>query len=104
MSGLIETDWLPFPFTMNWIFTRPGRIKFEKGEPFCFLLPVEHRKVEAFQPVIRSMNSNPELRRQYDVWAEKRTEFNNLIFKRDPEATKLPVGEVAATVIAKLKA
>ena len=41
LSGLIETDWLPFPFTMNWIFTRPGRVKFEKGEPFCFI-PVSY--------------------------------------------------------------
>ena len=24
LVGLVETDWLPFPFTMNWIFTRPG--------------------------------------------------------------------------------
>src|SRR5690606_23014215 len=39
LTGLIETDWLPFPFTMNWIFTRPGRVKFEKGEPFCFITP-----------------------------------------------------------------
>jgi hypothetical protein len=39
LVGLIETDWLPFPFTMNWIFTRPGTVKFEKGEPFCFITP-----------------------------------------------------------------
>ena len=24
LVGLVETDWLPFPFTMNWIFTRPS--------------------------------------------------------------------------------
>ena len=35
LVGLIETDWLPFPFTMNWVFTRPGRVRLEKGEPFC---------------------------------------------------------------------
>ena len=88
LAGVIETDWLPFPFTMNWIFTRPGTVRFEKGETFCFIMLIQDKPMEAFQPVIRSMNSNPELRRQYDVWAEKRTEFNNLIFKRDPEATK----------------
>ena len=32
---------------MTWLFTRPGRVKFEKGEPFCFISLVEHRKVEA---------------------------------------------------------
>ncbi len=24
LSGVIETDWSPYSFTMNWIFTRPG--------------------------------------------------------------------------------
>ena len=37
LTALVETDWLPFPFTMNWIFTRPGKVRFEKGEPFCFI-------------------------------------------------------------------
>jgi hypothetical protein len=37
LSGVVETDWLPFPFTMNWMFTRPGKVRFEKGEPFCFI-------------------------------------------------------------------
>ena len=27
LTGLIETDWLPFPFTMNWRMTRPGRAR-----------------------------------------------------------------------------
>jgi hypothetical protein len=88
LAGLVETDWLPFPFTMNWLFTRPGTVRFEKGEPFCFIMLMQDKVMDNVQPVIRSMNSNTDLRRQYDVWAEKRTEFNNLIFKRDPEATK----------------
>lgn len=25
LTGLIETDWSPYTFTMNWKFTRPGR-------------------------------------------------------------------------------
>jgi len=49
---------------------------------------MQDKAMDNVQPVIRSMNSNLDLRRQYDVWAEKRSEFNSLIFKRDPEATK----------------
>ena len=30
LAGVVETDWLPFPFTMNWLFTQPGRVRFEK--------------------------------------------------------------------------
>ena len=45
LAGLVETEWLPFPFTMNWMFTRPGQVRFEKGEPFCFIQPIEHKKI-----------------------------------------------------------
>jgi hypothetical protein len=88
LAGLVETDWLPFPFTMNWLFTRPGRVRFEKNEPFCFITLTEDRKLAEFQPVIRQMNSDPELREQYDLWQKHRSEFNQKIFREDPEATR----------------
>ena len=47
LAGLVETDWLPFPFTMNWIFTRPGTVRFEKGEPFCFITLMQDKQLES---------------------------------------------------------
>ncbi len=32
LTGLVETDWLPFPFTMNWMFTRKGSVRWERGQ------------------------------------------------------------------------
>jgi hypothetical protein len=88
LAGVVETDWLPFPFTMNWLFTRPGKVRFEKDEPFCFITLLQDRTLHDIQPVIRRMDSNPELRNQYDVWEKHRSEFNRRIFRGDPEATK----------------
>ncbi|MBS0361375.1 MAG: hypothetical protein JSR98_08340 [Proteobacteria bacterium] len=88
LSGLVETDWLPFPFTMNWLFTAPGRVRFEKGEPFCFIQVVEDRKLERIEPVIRKLDSEPELKDQYEVWSRLRAEFNEKLDARDPEALK----------------
>ena len=88
LTGLIETDWLPFPFTMNWLFTRPGRVKFERGEPFCFITPIEHRKAEAFEPVIRSLDSNPVMKGQFEAWNRQRTDFNKRLASGDPDAAK----------------
>jgi len=34
LTGVMEADWLPYPFTMNWQMLRPGRVRFEKNEPF----------------------------------------------------------------------
>ncbi len=88
LQGLVETDWLPFPFTMNWMFTRPGRVKFNKGEPFCFITLVQDRLLADVQPVTKSLTANDDLRRQYDAWYNQRSEFNARLLKQDPEAVR----------------
>ena len=88
LVGLVETDWLPFPFTMNWIFTRPGRVRFEKGEPFCFITLVQDKALAQVQPVTRSLASNDDLRLQYDAWYRQREEFNRRLMKQEPEAVR----------------
>jgi hypothetical protein len=42
LSGVIETDWSPFTFTMNWRFTRAGEwVTFDRGEAIAFFFPVQ---------------------------------------------------------------
>ncbi len=72
MSGVIETHWLPYPFTMNWLFTAPGTVRFEKDEPFAFIRIIEHRGMDAVQPIIREAASDPELAAQQLAWVEAR--------------------------------
>ena len=56
MSGVIETDWIPFPFTMNWKFTRPNvTIRFEKDEPYCFFFPIRRDLVESCDPIYKRL-------------------------------------------------
>jgi hypothetical protein len=88
LSGLVETDWLPFPFTMNWVFTRKGSVRWEKGEPFCFITLAQDRKLEQFQVTQRPMDSDADLRGQYDAWHRERSQFNKRIFNMEPEAVK----------------
>jgi hypothetical protein len=77
LDGIVETDWLPFPFTMNWRFTRPGkRVKFEKDEPICMVVPIPRAEIERYQPEIHNLNSNPELLRSFETWYEDRTKAN----------------------------
>jgi hypothetical protein len=86
LDGIVETDWLPFTFTMNWAFTRPGRIVFEAGETFCFLTPISYRALEAVTPEIRPLAATPELAAQYAAWAEGRREFNTRLAADEPAA------------------
>jgi hypothetical protein len=67
LSAVVESDWIPYHFTMNWRFTRPhNRVRFEKGEPYCFLFPVPRGAVEGVQPRIRRMGEEPEIERQVE--------------------------------------
>ena len=76
LTGLVETEWLPFPFTMNWMFTRPGvPIRFEKDEPICHLFPVDRDAIERVEPEIRDLESRPELCEQFNEWRSGRTAF-----------------------------
>jgi hypothetical protein len=88
LTGLVETDWLPFPFTMNWRFTRPCSVRFEKNEPFCFITLMQDKPLVEFDIVRRALNDDPDVRDQYSAWANKRNEFNKRLHLRDPEAIK----------------
>lgn len=77
LTGVVETDWLPQPFTMNWLITAPGGpLVFEAGEPFCHVFPIPRDLVERVEPEIRELASEPELQRQHEEWATSRATFN----------------------------
>jgi hypothetical protein len=86
LEGVVETDWLDFPFTMNWRFTRAATVRFEKGEPFCFFTPVAHAVIDRIEPMIRSVDADPDLKAAYEARARRRTDFNAGLAAREPEA------------------
>ncbi|MBI1340568.1 hypothetical protein GC169_10240 [bacterium] len=88
LSGLIETDWLPFPFTMNWQMTRPGVVRFEKGEPYCFITLIEDKKLEEIQPALRMLDANKPLKHEYEIWAKSRGDFNRKLKNEDEEVVR----------------
>ncbi len=86
LSGVIETDWAPYTFTMNWIFTRPGRIRFEKDEPFCHVFPVNCTQLENIRPKLCPLSTNPELKSEFDTWSASRNKFNEDLKEPGTEA------------------
>jgi hypothetical protein len=76
LSGIVETDWAPYSFTMNWKFTRPqAEIRFEAGEPFCHIFPIRRGELEAVEPVLRKLSEDPELEQQNKTWRAGRKDF-----------------------------
>ncbi len=88
LTGLIETDWLPFPFTMNWQMTKPGRVRFERGEPFCFITLMQHGKLEQVEPLLHRLEDNPELKTEYELWRDSRNDFNARLNSKEEKAMK----------------
>ena len=77
LSGVIETDWSPFTFTMNWRFTRPNQvIRFEENEPFCFFFPVDRQMIQQARPRIAPIDEAPELKAQFETWSTSRDRFH----------------------------
>ncbi|MGF1562849.1 MAG: DUF6065 family protein [Geminicoccaceae bacterium] len=89
LTGVIETDWSPYSFTMNWKFTRPNHtIRFEKGEPFCHFFPVPRGLIEACAPRYAPFEENAETKRLNDIWSQSRSKFIKDLDANDPEAKK----------------
>jgi hypothetical protein len=77
LTGLIETSWSPYTFSMNWRFTRPGHtVRFEKDEAFCFFFPIDIGMIEAVDPVFRPLSENANLEKTYKQWSKSRDRFN----------------------------
>jgi hypothetical protein len=78
LTGIIETDWSPFSFTMNWKFTRAGQwISFKKEDVFCQITPVQRGILEKFEPEFLPIESNPTLKEEHDLWGRARQKFND---------------------------
>jgi hypothetical protein len=89
LTGIVETDWLGFTFTMNWRFTRPGTVRFARDEPFCFLFPVPRTLLEETEPEIRSLDSDPDLAVQYAAARTSRANFNTGLERGEADGVRM---------------
>ena len=93
LTGIVETDWAPFTFTMNWHFTRPDYwVHFEMGEPICFVFPIQRGYLEEITPKLAPIEADPELLRQFTEWSRMRDQFHEKMARETPQAK---AGEIA---------
>jgi hypothetical protein len=89
LEGIVETDWLPATFTMNWKLTRPHHpVHFERGEPICMLVPIPRGLSESMEPHYVPLDANPKLAREFHEWEQSRTNFNADLAAARPEALR----------------
>jgi hypothetical protein len=88
LTGVIETDWLPYPFTMNWQMTRRGTVRFDKDEALCVVFPVAANALAHATPEVRNLADDPALEAQAHAWKKRRDEFMQLFRAGDPATLK----------------
>jgi Family of unknown function (DUF6065) len=87
LTGIVETDWAPYTFTMNWRFTRRNHwVRFEAGEPICFFFPIQRGYLEAVTPKFAALESDPEIMRQFTEWSRSRNEFQARMAREAPQS------------------
>lgn len=88
LEGFVETDWLPYTFTMNWQFTRPCKVTFEKDEPLCFIVPIRYTDLTDFRPEIVPIAEDPLLEAAFKTWSDERKDFLDKLSEGDPETVR----------------
>jgi hypothetical protein len=61
LDAIVETDWLSYTFTYNFLLTEPGSYQFKKGEPLFVFFPIERNTVENFKLVESHIKADREL-------------------------------------------
>jgi Family of unknown function (DUF6065) len=85
LTGVIETDWSPYTFTMNWRFVRRNHwVRFEREEPIAFIFPLQRTALERVQAKFVPLETNPPLLEAFTAWSRSRTDFHALVSKDPP--------------------
>ena len=75
LDAFVRTDWVPFPFTMNWRITQPDLpIKFAAGEPICRIIPYPLALLNDMQMEIHDLHEDPAFMQKVQDWDKTRQE------------------------------
>jgi hypothetical protein len=86
LEGLVETDWSPMTFTMNWKFTRPGPVRFAAGEPIAQIAPCRRDLLACGTPRLLRVEEAPQkLQDGYRDWVAGRAGFLAGLARGDKE-------------------
>ena len=78
LEAIIESDWLPYTFTLNWKITRKNSaVYFEKGEPLACLFPFPRNYLESFEAMEVKGEKDSDFSKEFAHWSQKRRELHN---------------------------
>ena len=94
VTGVVETHWSPYTFTMNWKIRYKNRpVTFKKDDPFVFFFPVDSTALENFNPVIKEIETHPHYD-SYQEWSDDRganPEKKHYYYKKGTDTKGCPI-------------
>ncbi|TDF37589.1 hypothetical protein EYS14_15720 [Alteromonadaceae bacterium M269] len=73
LDAFVRTDWVSFPFTVNWRITEPNKtIKFKAGEPICRVMPYPLALLNDTQMELRNLEDDPAFMARVQQWDQTR--------------------------------
>lgn len=85
LDAIVETDWLPFTFTFNYKFVKPGKLTIKKDQPLFTFFPIERNYIETFEARETHIENDKEFFEDYMSYSKLRLAQNN--GKVDPKTT-----------------
>lgn len=74
LEGVVETDWAPYTFTMNWrVMKRNTEVYFRKGEAVCMLTPCALDLLEHVEPEVKSIDEDEQLKMDFFTFTARRS-------------------------------
>lgn len=73
LDAFVRTDWLPFPFTVNWKINQPNMpVTFKKGQPLARIMPFPLALIDETQLEIVSLSSDPGFKAEVTQFGQAR--------------------------------
>ncbi len=74
LDAFVRTDWLPFPFTLNWRITRARvDVPVPRGTPLARILPYPLALLEETTLDITDLASDPGFKAEVEAWGQARS-------------------------------
>jgi hypothetical protein len=92
LDAFVRTDWLPFPFTINWRMRKAHEpVTFEEGEPIARIMPFPLTLIDETQLEITRLSSDPGFKAEVTEFGKARAA--NVAAQRANIAKAMETGE-----------
>jgi hypothetical protein len=77
LTGIVETSWLNFSFTINWQLHAAGSYTFDSSKPIARLIPIPHDY--EIETTHQSISDDPAIEKEFEIWNNDRKKITREI-------------------------